>query len=61
MDNLKEMAEILVCPKCQNKVLPSGDGKAFICRSCRLKYPICEDIPVMLIDSAEPLSDADAG
>jgi uncharacterized protein YbaR (Trm112 family) len=51
----KDLLEILACPKCKGPVqlTPAGDGLA--CNSCRLLYPIKEDIPVMLIDEALPL------
>ena len=53
----KELLEILACPKCKGEVRlnPSEDG--LICESCRLLYEIREEIPIMLIDEAKPLSD----
>lgn len=53
MINLQELADILICPKCQGKVLLLNDKSAFVCRSCNLKYPVDDSIPVMLIDCAE--------
>jgi uncharacterized protein YbaR (Trm112 family) len=32
---------------------PEKDG--LVCRACRLKYPIKDDIPIMLIDEATAL------
>ncbi len=52
----KELLEILACPKCKGdlKLTHSGDG--LICDTCKLKYPIKDDIPVMLIDEAVRIS-----
>ncbi len=51
----KDLLEILACPKCKGEVqlTPAGDGLA--CQQCKLLYPIKDDIPVMLIDEAQPL------
>jgi uncharacterized protein YbaR (Trm112 family) len=48
----KELLDILVCPKCKGDIhlTPNEDG--FICEHCKLKYPIRDDIPIMLIDEA---------
>jgi uncharacterized protein YbaR (Trm112 family) len=51
----QELLEILACPKCKG-ALRLTDGKdGLICDACRLVYPIREDIPIMLIDEAQPL------
>jgi hypothetical protein len=54
----KELLEILVCPKCKGelRLTPAEDG--LICGNCRLLYEIREEIPIMLIDEAKPLSEA---
>ena len=51
----KELLDILVCPKCKHDLTlpPNEDG--LICQTCRVKYPIKDDIPIMLIDEAIPL------
>ena len=51
----KELLEILVCPKCKGnlELTPKEDG--LNCNVCKLKYPIQDDIPIMLIDQAEAL------
>jgi len=53
----KELLEILVCPKCRGEVRCNDAGDALVCESCKLAYPIRDDIPVMLVDEAEPLAD----
>lgn len=52
----KNLLEILVCPKCKREVYLSKDENYLICTHCKLKYPIREDIPVMLIEEAESLN-----
>jgi len=53
----KELLEILACPACKNEVRMTEDGKWLVCSRCRLKYPVRDDIPVMLIDKAEPFEE----
>lgn len=52
----KELLEILACPKCKGEVYLTEDENSLICERCRLKYPIEDDIPIMLIDKAVELS-----
>jgi uncharacterized protein len=51
----KELMEILVCPNCRGPVELRTEGGAewVVCLSCGLRYPVRDDIPVMLIDEAE--------
>jgi uncharacterized protein len=53
----KELIDILACPQCKGEIEYLPDGSGLLCRSCRLKYPIREEIPVMLIEEAEKISD----
>lgn len=48
----KELLEILVCPKCKGDIILTPEEDGFICKHCQLKYPIRDDIPIMLIDEA---------
>lgn len=50
-----ELLEILVCPKCKGPVVYLQERDRLTCRSCRLAYPIRDDIPVMLEDEADEL------
>ena len=52
----KELLDILACPKCKGDVRLTEAGDGLICEACKLKYPVRDDIPVMLIDEAEKLS-----
>jgi uncharacterized protein YbaR (Trm112 family) len=51
----KELLDILACPKCKGRVALDGAGAFLVCPHCRVRYPIEEDIPIMLIDRAEPI------
>jgi uncharacterized protein len=51
----KELLEILVCPKCKGNLEMSDKQDSLNCKSCALKYPIKDDIPIMLVDEALPL------
>ena len=47
----KELLEILACPACQGDV-ELKDNK-IVCKKCSRKYPIKDNIPIMLVDQAE--------
>ena len=49
-----ELKAILVCPACKGDL--TFEETRIICRACRKAYPIRDDIPVMLIDEAQPWS-----
>ena len=56
LDMIKqELVEILACPKCKGPVELKQEQSALVCHSCRLLFPIRNDIPIMLIDEAETL------
>ena len=46
----KKLLEILCCPKCKGDLVYDEENQKLICESCLLKYPVKDDIPVMLID-----------
>ena len=48
-----ELLDLLACPKCKQAVTVSADKNSLECDHCRLRYPIRDEIPVMLIDEAE--------
>jgi len=52
----RELLEILACPKCKGAVQLSEEKNGLICRFCGLRYPIRNDIPVMLVDEAVKVS-----
>ncbi len=49
----KELLEILACPKCKGELVYKEEEQVLVCEACRLRYPIRDDIPIMLIDEAE--------
>ena len=50
----EELKAILVCPQCKGDLL--FEETRIICRACRKAYAIRDDIPVMLINEAQPWS-----
>jgi len=46
------LLEILACPNC--KVRVELEGERLICVKCGRRYRIENDIPIMLVDEAEP-------
>jgi uncharacterized protein YbaR (Trm112 family) len=51
----KDLLDILACPKCKGEVKLTEKQDGLICNTCKLLYPIKDDIPVMLIDEALPV------
>ena len=49
----QHLLEILVCPQCKGKLEHNEEEATLTCPACRLRYPIRDDIPVMLIDEAD--------
>jgi uncharacterized protein YbaR (Trm112 family) len=52
----ERLLEILVCPKCKGCLKYDRDDSRLICGTCRLAYPVRDDIPVMLEQEAERLN-----
>jgi uncharacterized protein YbaR (Trm112 family) len=50
-----DLVEILACPACdaRPKVVLEGQDR-LVCTQCGRRYPIRDEIPVMLVDEAEP-------
>ena len=48
-----DLLKILACPKCKQAVELDPEGDNLLCPACRLRYPVRDGIPVMLIDEAE--------
>jgi len=52
----KELLDILRCPACVREkegLLDLHQDSWLICKDCGRKYPIVDDIPVMLIDEGD--------
>ena len=56
----KELLDILACPKCKGDLTLTEKGDGLICKVCLLRYPIRDDIPIMLIDEAETIDPSKA-
>lgn len=60
-----KLLEVLVCPACKGSLRqvrwvegtpdpgPDAPLLSLDCPRCRLRYPIVDDIPVMLVDQAQ--------
>jgi len=48
----KDLLDILVCPVCKTPVELLQDQNGLRCPTCRIIYPVRDDIPVMLVDEA---------
>jgi uncharacterized protein len=48
----QDLLDMLVCPVCKKPVVLTADQKGLKCGECYRVYPIQDDIPIMLIDSA---------
>ncbi|MBL4638116.1 MAG: Trm112 family protein [Proteobacteria bacterium] len=52
----KTLLEILACPSCKGSLDYMKAQQELVCPTCRLAYPIRDDIPVMLSDEARDLA-----
>lgn len=50
-----ELLALLVCPRCHGELEYRVAEQTLVCQACRLAYPVRDDIPVMLVDEAQPL------
>ena len=56
-----KLLEMLVCPLTKGPLSYDAEAQELISKQAALAYPIRDGIPIMLIDEARPLDDADAG
>ncbi|HZA85267.1 MAG TPA: Trm112 family protein [Acidimicrobiales bacterium] len=54
-----ELLEILACPEDKGPLLYFADEDTLYNPRLKRRYPIREDIPIMLIDEAETVDDAE--
>lgn len=50
-----QLLAVLVCPRCKRALEYLDREESLICSACRLRYPVRNDIPIMLADEATPL------
>ena len=55
----KEFLDLLVCPKTKAPLIQSGDWLYSTDPETRLRYPVRDGIPIMLIDEAETVDVAE--
>lgn len=46
------LLEILVCPKCRERLRVDDPASELVCTSCGLAYPVRDNIPVLLVEEA---------
>lgn len=51
----QQLLAILVCPRCKGPLEYREQESSLVCPACALRYPVRDDIPVMLLDEATPL------
>ena len=47
-----ELLRVLVCPKCKGELEYRPADSALLCFTCRLRFAVRDDIPIMLLDEA---------
>ena len=47
-----ELLRVLVCPKCKGELEYRPAESALLCLTCRLRFAVRDDIPIMLLDEA---------
>ncbi len=52
-----QLLDVLVCPETKDPLIYFEDDEFLYSPSARLKYPIEDEIPVMLVDEAENVSE----
>jgi hypothetical protein len=52
-----KLLQIIACPKCRGRLESKPDGSALLCPACRLAYPIVDEIPDLITEDAQPLTD----
>ncbi|HIJ60378.1 MAG TPA: Trm112 family protein [Nitrospirae bacterium] len=53
----QEFLNILCCPKCKGSLLYNEKENKLLCNECRLFYMVQEDIPILLVDEANPFEE----
>lgn len=53
-----QLLAVLVCPRCKGTLGYRASEDCLDCVRCQLRYPVRDDIPIMLVDEALPLASA---
>lgn len=49
----KELLAVLACPKCKGNIKHDCRADEIVCFSCKLRYPVVDGIPNMVIEDAK--------
>ncbi len=52
-----DLKALLACPKCKGSLLYPDSGQEIHCVACKLIFRLENDVPIMLIEEAEPLNE----
>ena len=52
----KKLLQILACPVCKGNLYYDGKNNELICLSDALAFPVKDEIPIMLMESARAIS-----
>jgi uncharacterized protein YbaR (Trm112 family) len=50
-----KLLDILACPLCKGPLVFRKEQQELVCKVDRLAFPVCDDIPVMLVEEARSL------
>ncbi|MEH6728358.1 MAG: Trm112 family protein [Hyphomicrobiales bacterium] len=53
----RKLLELLVCPVSRSPLVLDEGGDWLLSKKARLKFPVRDGIPIMLVDESEPLID----
>ncbi len=53
-----QLLAVLVCPRCKGELVYRAPEATLDCNRCRLRFPVRDEIPIMLVDEAVPLAAA---
>ncbi len=53
----RELLDILACPRCKGPLKYDEGAQGLTCETCRLRFSVMDDIPVMILAEAETLED----
>lgn len=51
----QKLLDILVCPQCKGELALIEGGVNLLCERCKLKFPVRDSIPIMVVDEAVDL------
>ncbi len=55
----KEFVDMLCCPICKESIEQDENGEYLICKRCKVKYPIKDNIPILIIGKEIKIEDKD--